>query len=74
MFNLACANLTPAAWPNRTYRYVLFSSFSRFVSVVSCLLILLTVVLADVGFSTVIFFHNMKTGPAQPCTSMRRAL
>ena len=58
-------------WPNRTYRYVLFSRFSRFVSVVSCLLILLTVVLADVGFSTVIFFHNMKTGPAQPRTSMR---
>ena len=59
-------------WPNRTYRYVLFSRFSRFVSVVSCLLILLTVVvLADVGFSTVIFFHDMKTGPAQPRTSMR---
>ena len=57
-------------WPNRTYRYVLFSRFFRFISVVSCLLILLTVVLADVGFSTVIFFYNMKTGPAQPRTSM----
>ena len=47
------------------------SNVSRFVSVVSCLLILLNVVLADVGFSTAIFFHNMKTGPAQPRTSMR---
>ena len=57
-------------WPNRTYRYVLFPRFSRFVSVVSCLLILLTAVLADVEFSTVIFFH-MKTGPAQPRASMK---